>query len=388
MSSEVIPVPVSITRCRDYDPQRLLASLKECLHPLGGMEAFVSPGDCVLLKPNLVSPHTADAAACTHPEIVRAVATQVMEAGGRVYLGDSPAVGSMSRVLRKSGNMEVVRDLGVELVPFLTPVKVPVPGGGVFRSLFLAREALGFDLIINLPRFKTHGMMTLTLSVKNMFGTVVGAAKPAWHLKTRGPGRFADLLLDVWSVLQPGLNILDGITAMEGNGPGAGGAPFPLGLLLASSSALALDNAAGEIAGISLREHPILRRALDRGFESARPDSFRVIGVDMEEVKRPFLLPVSTANVDDKLPDWMNRHLRKSLGIFPELKGKRCTSCGQCVSICPMNAIALFDGKRGGGIVDKRTCINCYCCQEVCPEGAIDLVPGRLLRILKVVNMA
>ena len=305
-----------------------------------------------------------------------------------MYLGDSPAVGTMSRVLRKSGIMDVIRDLGIELVPFRTPVEVPVPGDSVYRSLFLAREALGFDLIINLPRFKTHGMMTLTLSVKNMFGTVVGAAKPAWHFKTMEPGRFADLLLDIWKILQPGLNILDGITAMEGNGPGAGGDPFSLGLLMASPSALALDNAAGEIAGVSPREHPVLRRALDRGFEGAGPDSFRVIGIDIEQVKRPFLLPMSTAKVDGKLPDWMNRPLRKTLGVFPVLETERCTSCGQCASICPMDAIALFDEKRGGGVVDRGICINCYCCQEVCPEGAIDLIPGRLLRILKSFHMA
>jgi len=387
MSSIKPPITVSITRCRDYDSQRLWASLKECLHPLGGMEAFVSPGDRVLLKPNLLSPNPPESAVCTHPEIVRAVATQVIEAGGRVFLGDSPAVGSMSRVLRKSGIMDVIRDLGIKPVSFRTPVKVPVPDGGVYRSLFLAREAVGFDQIINLPRFKTHSMMMLTLSVKNMFGTVVGVAKPGWHLQAVETGRFADLLLDVWRALEPGLNVLDGITAMEGNGPGSGD-PFPLGLLLASSSAMALDHVAGEIACVQARSHPILTRALDRGIEGAGPGSFRVVGVGIEEVKRPFVLPVSASRVDYQLPAWMKRRLKRSLSSFPVLKEERCTSCGQCASICPMNAITLHGGDRGGGVVEKEKCINCYCCQEICPERAIDLVPGRLLKVFRRIGMA
>ena len=99
MSPEKSPIPVSIVRCPDYDPERVLGAIKACLAPLGGMKAFVRPGSRVLIKPNLVSPYPAEAAVCTHPEIVRAVGTLVLGAGGRLFLGDSPGVVSMGRVL-------------------------------------------------------------------------------------------------------------------------------------------------------------------------------------------------------------------------------------------------------------------------------------------------
>jgi uncharacterized protein (DUF362 family)/NAD-dependent dihydropyrimidine dehydrogenase PreA subunit len=382
-----LPITVSITRCPDYHPARVQAALKQCLHSLGGMSAFVSPGDRVLLKPNLLIGKPPDSAVCTHPEIVRAVALAVVEAGGRPFLGDSPALGSLSGVLRKSGIMDVIKDLNVRLVPFRTPVQFPVPDGGVHRSLFLAKEAAEFDLIINLPRFKTHGMMTLTLAVKNMFGAVVGTAKPGWHLQTARQSRFADMLLDLWRALPPRLNVLDGIIAMEGNGPGSGD-PFSLGLLLASTSALALDQVAGEIARVPPEKHPLLHRARVRRIAGSEPEHVRVTGVDVGEAARAFVLPSSVSRVDYRLPVWLNRRLRKSLNTFPDLKQGRCTSCGRCNDVCPVEAITLYDRDQGGGIVNREKCINCFCCQEICPEGAIDLIPGRLLRLLKMVGAA
>ncbi|MDT8396126.1 MAG: DUF362 domain-containing protein [bacterium] len=380
-------IPVSIQRCQSYDPSEIRDALNKTLDPLGGMSAFVSPGDRVLLKPNFLAPRPPEKAVCTHPQVVRAVTQEVMEAGGRVFLGDSPGVGSLTGVLKRSGVMEVVEELGIGLVPFRTPVQVPVPEGGVYKSILLAEEALGFDRIINLPKFKTHGMMTLTLAVKNMFGTVVGAAKPGWHLQADEHARFADMLLDLWRALPPELSILDGITAMEGNGPGSGD-PFHLGLVIASPSALALDHVAGEIAGVGPERHPIIYRARQRELKGSRPGEVQVHGRQVGEVKRDFALPGSASRVDYKLPPWAKRRLKTSLNSYPALDPERCTTCGECAGICPVNAITLHAMEKGGGIVDRDLCISCFCCQEICPERAIEPVPGRLLRLLKVIGAA
>ncbi len=385
MSAEKIPV--SIQRCPSYDPEKVRDALKRVLVPLGGMEAFVRPGARVLLKPNLLAPKAPGTAVCTHPQVVRAVALEVLEAGGRVYLGDSPGVGSMSRVLRRAGILEVVRELGIGLVPFRTPMPFAVPEGGVHRSLLMAREAAGFDVLLNLPKFKTHGMMTLTLAVKNMFGTVVGAAKPGWHLQAAHQIPFADLLLDVWRALPPALNIMDGITAMEGNGPGSGD-PVQLGLVLASPSALALDCVCGQVAGLPPERHPVLYRARERGLKGALEEEVGLNGEAVEGVRRKLVLPGSVTRVDYRLPRWIRRPMRKSLNAFPVLDPARCTTCGQCAAICPADAITLHDASLGGGVVDRDRCISCFCCQETCPERAIAILPGRLLRILKAVNMA
>jgi uncharacterized protein (DUF362 family)/NAD-dependent dihydropyrimidine dehydrogenase PreA subunit len=328
-----------------------------------------------------------EAAVTTHPEVIRAVAIKVMEAGGDVYLGDSPAVGSLTIVLKRSGIMQVVKELGIEIVPFRTPVSVPVPAGGVYRSLQLASEVAGYDLIFNLPKFKVHSMMSLTLAVKNMFGTVVGAAKPGWHLQASNQLRFADMLLDVWRTLPPELNILDGITAMEGSGPRSGD-PLDLGVLMASPSALAMDLIAGRIAGLPTEKHPVLYQAKARDLEGARNDQIQVLGEAVEDLRRAFLLPKNISKVDFPLPEWMRRSMRKSLNSFPQLNSDLCTTCGNCTAICPTEAITLHDRPYAGGIVNKEMCISCFCCHEVCPEKAIDLVPGRLLRVLKKVNFA
>jgi uncharacterized protein (DUF362 family)/Pyruvate/2-oxoacid:ferredoxin oxidoreductase delta subunit len=380
-------IPVSIQRCASYDPITVKDALNKVLDHLGGMSSFVSPGDRVLLKPNLLAPKLPEAAVTTHPEVVRAVALEVMNAGGEVFLGDSPAVGSLSAVLKKTGIMPVVQELGIQMVPFRTPITIPVPAGGVYKSFLLAEEATGYDLILNLPKFKTHGMMTLTLAVKNMFGTVVGAAKPGWHLQASDQARFADMLLDIWRTLPPGLSIMDGITAMEGNGPGSGD-PMDLGILMASPSALAMDTVAGSVAGLVMEKHPVLYQAVVRGFEGAQRDQVKVLGEAIEDVHESFVLPKSASRVDFWLPGWMRRSMRKSLNSFPQLNPELCTSCGECAAICPADAIALYRKPSTGGVVDKDKCISCFCCQEVCPERAIDIVPGRLLRILKAVKMA
>jgi ferredoxin len=229
--------------------------------------------------------------------------------------------------------------------------------------------------------------MTLTLAVKNMFGAVVGAAKPGWHLQAKEQTRFADMLIDLWRALPPQLSILDGVTAMEGNGPGSGD-PFPLGLVIASPSALALDQVAGEVAGVGPDRHPVLYRARERELAGSRPGDVEVHGVQVDEVRRPFSLPKSISRVDFNLPPWVNRRLKYSLNSYPELDPAKCTTCGECAKICPVNAITLHNKEQGGGIVDRDLCINCFCCQEICPERAIGIVPGRLLRLFKIIGAA
>jgi uncharacterized protein (DUF362 family)/NAD-dependent dihydropyrimidine dehydrogenase PreA subunit len=380
------PIPVALQRCKNYDPAAVQDCLKKCLAPLGGMSAFVSPGQRVLLKPNLLSAKPPEAAVTTHPEIVRAVALEVMDAGGRVCLGDSPGTGSLAKVLERTGIGTVIRELDIEILPFNKSVLTKVTGGHTYRAVEMAAEVVDAEVIVNLPKLKTHGQMTLTMATKNMFGSVVGAAKIGWHLKTGQQLVFADLLLDICQTIAPDLNIMDGIIGMEGNGPGSG-EPRSLGLLGASSDALALDQVFATLLGVSPAFHPIVFRARERGMGAADPERVSVKGLSLEEASvRDFILPDSRVRLDFSLPDFVSQPLKKSLTSFPALDAQRCTECGVCEEICPVKAICLFNG--GGGTVDRDLCITCYCCQEMCPEGAIRPVPGSLLKILRRFGMA
>lgn len=382
----MLPIPVSLVRCSGYEPDRIRQSLREAIEPLGGMGALVSPGQNILLKPNLLQGKPPEKAVTTHPEVVRAVALEIMDAGGSVFLGDSPGSGSLASVLSKSGIAGVVEDLGLKVVPFRTPVPVSVPEGGIYHYIELAGEVFEFDLVVNLPKLKTHAQMVLTLAVKNLFGTVIGAAKPSWHLKTGDSDHMAQLLLDIYRTVAPGLNILDGVLAMEGNGPGSG-APREVGLLAASSSALALDLIVSSLLGVAPAENPVLRRAMERCLPGSMPEQVRVFGVSPEDASvRDFVLPASYTRVDFSLPAFISGPLKRSASSYPFLDPKICTTCGICEKTCPVAAISLFG--EGGGNVDKGRCINCFCCQEVCPEGAIRPVPGRLLKFLKRLGVA
>jgi len=350
------------------------------------MSAFVSPGQRVLLKPNLLSAKPPEAAVTTHPEIVRAVAMAVLDAGARPSLGDSPGYGSLNSILAKSGIGKIVNELGIEVVPFKTPRAISLPDGGIYHSLDLAGEALEFDAIINLPKLKTHGQLVLTLAVKNLFGTVVGAAKISWHLKAGNELGMADLLLDINRAVVPVLNVLDGVVAMEGNGPGAGD-PRQVNLLSASPSALAMDQVVASLVGVGSDRYPLLHRARERAMEGSEPHQVSILGLNRDEAAvKDFVLPASTTRVDFALPDFVSGPLKRSLTAYPVLSPDYCTSCGICEKSCPVDAISLFE--NGGGDVDRHLCITCFCCQELCPDRAIQPVPGRLLRLFKKVGIA
>jgi uncharacterized protein (DUF362 family)/Pyruvate/2-oxoacid:ferredoxin oxidoreductase delta subunit len=352
------------------------------LAPLGGMEAFVAPGQRVLLKPNLLYPKPPAFAVTTHPAVVRAVAEAVLAAGGKVFLGDSPTVSSLEAVLEKSGIGAVMEELGIGKVPFRTPKEVEAAPGSVFTRLELSAEVLSFDRVINLPKLKTHGQMTLTLGVKNLFGCVVGMAKPAWHLRAGSDLHFADLLLDIARTIAPCLTVMDGITAMEGNGPGSG-TPRDLGLLAASPVPLALDFALAELLGVDEGKVPFLLRARERGlaprdiiYPRLSPAAARVEG---------FRLPPTAGSLQWAIPGFIRRPLRRSLSTYPVIDRGKCDLCERCREVCPAGAMLRGADKM---LVDRRRCIGCFCCQELCPAAALTPVPGRLLALFKKLGMA
>ena len=229
---------VSLLAAARYDRPEVEDALERLLAPLGGIGAFVRPGQKVLLKPNLLAGRPPERAVTTHPEIVRGMIRLVQKAGGHVAVGDSPGVGSPLQVARRSGILAVVEETGAEFAPFTESVRVR-PSGAVFQELEVARDLLEADVVINLPKLKTHQMMGLTCGVKNLFGAVVGMRKPRLHLQAgTDKSFFALMLLELAEFLRPALTVVDAITAMEGNGPGSGD-PVALSALTASPGARA-----------------------------------------------------------------------------------------------------------------------------------------------------
>ena len=220
---------VSIVRCETYDEEEVLRGLRRSIDLLGGIETFVKRGDRVLLKPNLLYGKPPEKAVTTHPSVVRGMIEIVREAGGVPSIGDSPGMESLRKAAEKAGIKRVADETGCSLVEFDRPIVPPDRKGKWFKQLEIDRSVLEADVIINLPKWKTHGQMLLTLGVKNLFGCIPGPRKALWHLKAgQDQERFARMLIDVYLTVRPALTLLDGIVGMDGNGPGSG-RPVPLG---------------------------------------------------------------------------------------------------------------------------------------------------------------
>jgi len=346
---------------------------------LGGVEKFVRPGARVLIKANMLAAKPPEKAVTTHPEVVRAVVRLVREAGGNPVIGDSQALGSFSKVAEVSGLAQVAAEEGVKLVELSDVLKVQ--GTGTFKQFEIAREVMAADALINLPKAKTHGQMLLTLAVKNLFGCIPGRRKAQWHFKA-GVDRdaFATMLIELHGLVRPALNVVDAITAMEGNGPG-NGTPRDLGLLAVGEDAHSLDMLLSEVLGVPGDRMPTIRAAQKRGLAPKHVSEIDLVGdfAGYQQARvKDFKLP-STSSLEWTIPEPLRKLLKESLTTKPRIDKQKCQLCLMCHTACPVHAIN--EGKDGLSF-DYRQCIRCFCCQEVCPVGAIDVVEGWLLRYL------
>jgi ferredoxin len=263
-------------------------------------------------------------------------------------------------------------------VEFKEVSKITTGDDYTFRRIELARAVLDADVVINLPKVKTHSQTLLTLGVKNIFGCIPGMRKAQWHLKAgTDHSYFSGMLTELCQIVNPALTIVDGITGMEGEGPNNGD-PRPLGLILAGANPHALDATICQIIGVLPEELLTLQAAHERGFEGTDPQQIEVLGLQVEDVAvASFRLP-ARFDVQWNLPGFIKRPLKNIFTPKPIITRDLCKACGACAEACPPQAISLSDKKVE---IDYHHCIRCYCCQEVCPEGAVRLQEGWVRRL-------
>lgn len=283
--------PVCLLRADSYsDLAALRAAVEQLLEPLGGMGSIVKPGDRVLLKPNLLTGARPTKECTTRPELVYCVAQLVKEAGGKPFLGDGPAFGSALGVAKANGYLSLLKDLDIPVVEFHGSRYQTLNDN--FDHLRLSKEVMDADVVINLPKVKSHVQLTLTLGVKNLFGCVPGKMKAWWHLEAgKDADRFGEMLVETARTIDPDLTILDGIIGHEGNGPSAG-EPRLLGVLGASRDVFALDRAMVELLQVDPQLIPT-QRAAER------------LGLHESELVFPLSTPQDLAIADWKLPEKM-----------------------------------------------------------------------------------
>lgn len=375
--------------CPDYGQAE--GAIRALVEQMGGMGRFVRPGERIVLKANLLRAAPPESAICTHPAVVEAVAKLVKEAGGTPVICDSPG-GALHKeaVLRslyeKTGMAAAAAAAGAELSMDSSTRTVSLPEGKVLRQAEIITPVAEADGVIDLCKMKTHVLMSMTGAVKNLFGVIPGLSKVGYHATHPDHATFADVLLDLTGYVKPRLSLMDGILAMEGDGPGSSGIPRQAGLLLAAANPLALDTAAGAIMNLPRQDNPVLLAAERRGLTPCRMEDVELIGGTVEELRMAdYKFPASTkSNLMDFLGPLARpaeRLCKKALSQTPRIDGAKCVGCGICAKSCPGQAIAMTaPGKKAR--ISQKACIHCYCCHELCPQKAVELHQSWLGRLL------
>ena len=375
---------LSAIRCDTYDLDGVRASLRQVLAPLGGMRAFVSTGDRVLIKPNFLIASRVSKAVCTHPAVIRAVAEAALDAGAAsVVVGDSPAVGSGRGVARRLGLLDLLGEIGVEVIDLKDSVVADAPNPDLFRRFEISRTVLDADRIINIAKLKTHGQMSLTLALKNTFGVVVGTRKGAWHMEAgRDTTLFARMLVELHRRVDPALNLVDAVIGMEGNGPNAG-SPRDVGLLVASPDAHLVDQYLSEVVRFPPEALPVLQVAWEATGGPAELTLPLIAGplpgevsVDDFALSRPQHISIETGP--------LRRMVRRIVEVRPKVRKAACAGCGRCAAVCPAEAISMLEREPVPlPRIDRTRCIHCFICQETCPEGAIVVGRGMIRSLIR-----
>ena len=365
---------VTLVRCTEYAKEQVEGAVRQAVDLLGGMSRFVQPGQRVLVKPNLLQSSDPAKAIITHPTVVRAVVRLVQEAGARALIADNPFVPPISRrgwdsLYERTGYAAIAAETGAELNDSIVPQQRPHPEGELIKLVDTSSFLSECDVVISVPKLKTHSLMRYTGAVKNLFGIVPGTTKAGYHVKLQTAERFAVMLLDLASFVRPALTVMDAVVGMDGDGPSAG-QPFPIGAILAAPDPVALDVAALALVGHKPVSVPTVAGAVARGWTTGRTSDLEILGEDLAAMTVPgFRLPPGGRSEMDYVPLFL-RPVGTRILVPSPFVTELCVGCGLCIENCPVQTIYAVNGRAQ---IDLSNCIRCYCCHEVCPEQAIVL---------------
>lgn len=330
-------------------------------------------GKNVLIKPNVLRSAAPADGITTHPALLSAVVTTVRKAGpASLVVGDNPGLrgyGANRQCFAATGLLEAAggyyKNIGHD------PVQLPF-NPAYMEQVSVSREVLDADVVISLPKFKTHGLTIVTGAVKNSYGILPGAVKARLHKAAGSPERFHEVVVDVFMLRPADFFIVDAVVGMEGNGP-ASPDLRDIGCIIAGDNAVAVDSVMAQMMGIDPGTLRFLRYAKEAGLGDFDPRSIRIEG--RLETIPDFKLPPLTGDAIAR-DDSAQALIARRMEVRPRVDEQACTGCGTCAEQCPVEALSMEEAEKGSGalpLVDKKTCIACFCCQEVCPEMAIRL---------------
>ncbi|MBN1859288.1 DUF362 domain-containing protein [Candidatus Bipolaricaulota bacterium] len=364
---------VAAVRCETYDDDRVHEAVLRGFQALGGAERFVQPGERIVLKPNLLAGRGPERAVTTHPSVFRAVARVLGDAGVTLQYGDSPGFGKTETIAGKAGLASVARDLGISVADFQSGETVSFLDGDLIKQFTVAKGVLDADGLISLPKMKTHGLTRITGAIKNQFGCIPGTLKAEFHARLPNADQFSRMLVDLNRLLHPRLFVMDGIVAMEGNGPQAG-VPRAMNVLLLSEDPVALDATFCRLVKLDPALVPPIVHGARQGLGVS--EGIHYVGDPIDSfVAEDFDVNRSSRSTTGKAGRY-SRLARRLVVPKPVIQAERCIRCGTCVEVCPVTPKAvMFEGndRSRPPVHHYDRCIRCYCCQEMCPESAIKI---------------
>jgi uncharacterized protein (DUF362 family)/ferredoxin len=364
---------IALVRCDDYEPKRVRDAVERGLALLGGAQRFVRPGERILLKPNLLAGRPPERAVTTHPAVFHAVAEILGLHGCALSYGDSPGFGNPRTIARRAGILDAAERLGLTAAEFSRGEAIAFPEGMLIKRFTLAAGVIAADGLISLPKMKTHGLTRITAAIKNQFGCIPGPLKAEFHARLPNADLFSRMLVDLNRLLRPRLFIVDGIVAMEGNGPQSG-TPRPMRVLVLGDDPVAVDATLCRLIQLD----PQLVLPIRYGHEAALGTATDIepLGDRLESFVAPDFDVNRHPRSTTGQPGRLSRLARRLVVPKPVIAPERCTRCGTCVAVCPVDpkAVQFVDQDRGHPPAHQYArCIRCYCCQELCPEEAIDI---------------
>jgi uncharacterized protein (DUF362 family)/ferredoxin len=367
---------VSIVRAGNYDVEEIREAVRRGIELIGGLERIVKPGNRVFVKINHLPPASPpEKGIVTHPIFVEGVLELLKEAGADITVGDDIESGPGDR-FNISGFRQMCQRAGVRLVNLREGGFTIIEGKGrLLDQIYISRIALEADVIVNLPKLKTHSLTILTGGVKNMYGTIPASLRHRYHRDFLNVDDFSLMLTDIFAVVRPQLTIMDGIISMEGEGP-AGGNLRQTNIILTSQDAVALDTVATSIIGLNTEDIGTIRHCNERGLGVGRLDAIEVTGESIRSVAVPDFQPPAASTrwlavrMSKPLPSRIMRFIMRQTEVRPRVVASRCTGCAECVKICPTGAATIANKTA---TIDKAKCIQCMCCHEVCRDNAIAL---------------
>ncbi len=379
---------VVVLNIEEYDLDLIYKRIKWGINELGGIETFIPKNQKVLVNPNVLVGVDPKLAVTTHPVVFEAVIKILVENNYNLIYGDSPGYGNPDKVVEKAGLKAVGDKYNIPLADFRNGVTVHFPEGIISKQFKIANAVLETDAIVNIAKMKSHALQRITGATKNPFGCVVGHNKALMHGRFSNAYNFAEMLIDLNKYLKVNLHILDGVIAMEGNGP-RNGTPTKMNVIMISKDPIAIDTLFCKLINLNHIIIPVITYGQKYGLGSY--EDIEIIGDAIEPLINTNFKIEKTSIKETKEHQSLS-FLRKHVLKRPYIIEDICKKCGICVEVCPLEdkAITFKDNdKSKPPVYDYNKCIRCYCCQEMCPYHVIETktpILGKILHGTKIIK--